>query len=65
MKGLCLAACLLLCSCSAKHAAKVLIPANCMHVTIKDFTKECSAQANGDLMCDRVRVHPTCVTVAK
>lgn len=65
MKLLCLAMCLLLCSCSAKHASKVLIPANCMHVTIKDFTKPCELQEGGSLLCNGVRVRANCVAVAK
>lgn len=64
-KNLSLIACLLMCSCAAKHSAKVIIPANCIHVTITDFTKPCFTRPDGTLRCDGVVIRPTCSQVAK
>jgi hypothetical protein len=36
------------------------IPADCMKVTIKDFTKACQPLKNGDLTCDGVHVRVNC-----
>lgn len=53
---------LLLCGCVTR-AATVVIPKNCVRVRITDFTKPCQPLPNGDAMCDRVRIHPTCTAV--
>lgn len=63
MKLLVLVACLVLCGCAAKHALGTPIPAHCMTVQIKDFTKPCQTLKDGDLMCNGVRVHVECVAV--
>lgn len=61
--------CLLLTGCGgrAAHAKPnlVMIPMNCMKVKITDFTKPCLTLKDGDLMCDGVRVHVSCVAVIK
>lgn len=54
--------CLFLCGC-AKRPVKTRIPNNCYKVQITDFTQPCDSLKNGDLMCDRVRVHVNCVSV--
>lgn len=43
----------------ARAAYKV--PLNCAHVTIKDFTKPCHPLSNGNLSCDAVIVHASCI----
>lgn len=52
----------LLCGC-AKKPARVSIPARCIQIKVTDFTQPCETLANGDLMCNRVRVHAKCVGV--
>lgn len=53
-----LIACLLLTGCATKHAYQ--IPKDCMKVRITDFTQPCETLPDGNLMCDRVRVHINC-----
>lgn len=59
--------CLLLTGCGGRAARSnpnvVMIPMNCMKVRIADFGKPCATLADGDLLCDSVRVHVSCVGV--
>lgn len=60
MKLSVLLACLTLVGC-ARRAARIEIPATCMHIDVRDFRKPCLQLKSGDLICDDVLVHVNCI----
>lgn len=61
MKAVLILAVCLVCGGCEKRPARVAIPASCMKVKITDFTQPCDVLKDGNLMCDRVRVHVNCI----
>lgn len=65
MKQLLLVLILACTGCAEKKAVRVVIPAECSHLTITDFTKPCKATGPDSMLCDGVVVHIACVKYQK
>lgn len=38
-----------------------IVPNNCIHIRVTDFTKPCHQLSDGTLVCDGVIVHADCI----
>lgn len=47
--------------CMTPKRANYIVPAHCMRIDIKSFTKPCEQRTNGTLVCDRVVVKASCI----
>lgn len=66
MKKLALSALLLATGCAPQHkpsATKVIVPKNCMRISISSFTKPCKEIGKGQMRCDGVIIDVDCIKV--